>query len=93
MANTKIEMVQIVVQYQIYVILGKDTVTVTMNVKETLCVELKIVNLSSGIAHQTLIAVKRVRQISFDINLFTGLLFCNFLFDITKELTILDGNK
>ena len=74
MANTKIEMVQIVVQYQIYVMLGKDTVTVTMNAKEILCVELKIVNLSSGIAHQTLIAVKRVkflnmeRQIPFDMN-------------------------
>ena len=85
MANTKIEMVQIVVQYQIYVMLGKDTVTVTMNAKEILCVELKIVNPSSGIAHQTLIAVKRVRQIPFDINLFTGLSLCNFLFDITKN--------
>ena len=74
MANTKIEMVQIVVQYQIYVMLGKDTVTVTMNAKEILCVEVKIANLSSGIAHQTLIAVKRVkflnmeRQIPFDMN-------------------------
>ena len=62
MANTKIEMVQIVAQHQIYVKLGKDTVTVTMNAKEILCVELKIVNLSLGIAHQTLIAVKRVRH-------------------------------
>ena len=65
-------MVQNAVQYQIYVKLGKDTVTV--NAQEILYVELLIVYLSLGIAHQTSIAVKRVkilnieRQILFDMN-------------------------
>ena len=67
-------MVQNAVQYQIYVKLGKDTVIVTVNAPEILYVELLIVYLSLGIAHQTLIAVKRVRilnmerQIPFDMN-------------------------
>ena len=68
------EMVQNAVQYQIYVKLGKGTVIVTVNAQEILYVELLIVYLSLGIAHQTLIAVKRVRilnmerQIPFDMN-------------------------
>ena len=73
-ANSLGEMVQNAVQYQIYVKLGKDTVIVTVNAPEILYVELLIVYLSLGIAHQTLIAVKRVRilnmerQIPFDKN-------------------------
>ena len=73
-ANSLGEMVQNAVQYQIYVKLGKDTVIVTVNAPEILYVELLIVYLSLGIAHQTLIAVKRVRilnmerQIPFDMN-------------------------
>ena len=56
------KMVQNAVQHQIPVKLVKETVTVTANAPEILCVELTIVNLSSGIARQTLIAVKRVRH-------------------------------
>ena len=73
-ANSLEEMVQNAVEYQIYVKLGKDTVIVTVNAPEILYVELLIVYLSLGIAHQTLIAVKRVRilnmerQIPFDMN-------------------------
>ena len=73
-ANSLGEMVQNAVQYQIYVKLGKDTVIVTVNAPEILYVELLIVYLSLGIAHQTLIAVKRVRilnmerQIPLDMN-------------------------
>ena len=73
-------MVQNAVQYQIYVKLGKDTVIVTVNAQEILYVELLIVYLSLDIAHQTLIAVKRVRifnierQILFDMNYFVHFL-------------------
>ena len=62
MANFLDKMVQIAVKLQTYVNLGKDTVKVTVNAKEILYVELIIVYLSLGIAHQTLIAVKRVRH-------------------------------
>ena len=62
MANSLDEMVQVAVQQQIHVKLVKETVTVTVNAQEILYVELIIVYLSSSIAHQTLIAVKRVRQ-------------------------------
>ena len=60
-ANSLGEMVQNAVEYQIYVKLGKDTVIVTVNAPEILYVELLIVYLSLGIAHQTLIAVKKAR--------------------------------
>ena len=79
-ANSLGEMVQNAVQYQIYVKLGKGTVIVTVNAQEILYVELLIVYLSLGIAHQTLIAVKRVRifnierQILFDMNYFVHFL-------------------
>ena len=62
MVNSLDEMVQIAVQQQIHVKLGKETVTVTVNVQEILCVERIIVYLSLGIAYQILIAVKRVRH-------------------------------
>ena len=62
MANFLDEMVQVAVQHQIHVKLVKETVTVTVNAQEILYVELIIVYLSLGIAHQTLIAVKRVRH-------------------------------
>ena len=80
MANFLDKMVQIAVKLQTYVNLGKDTVKVTVNAKEILYVELIIVYLSLGIAHQTLIAVKRVRifnlerQILFDMNYFVHFL-------------------
>ena len=67
-------MVQNAVQHQIYVKLGRDNVIVTVNAQEILYVELLIVYLSLGIAHQTSIAVKRVknlnieRQILFSMN-------------------------
>ena len=62
MVNSLGKMVRNAAQLQIPVKLGKETVTVTANAPEILCVELTIVNLSSGIARQTLIAVKRVRH-------------------------------
>ena len=62
MANSLDEMVKVAVQHQIHVKLGKETVTVIVNAQEILCVELIIVYQSSVIAHQTLIAVKRVRH-------------------------------
>ena len=71
MVNSPVEMVQIAVQHQIHVKLGKETVTVTVNAQEILYVELIIVYLSLGIAHQTLIAVKRVKLLNmepFDMN-------------------------
>ena len=73
-------MVQNAVQHQIYVKLGRDNVIVTVNAQEILYVELLIVYLSLDIAHQTLIAVKRVRifnierQILFDMNYFVHFL-------------------
>ena len=76
-ANSLGEMVQNAVQHQIYVKLGKDTVRVTVNAQEILYVELLIVYLSLGIAHQTLIAVKIFnieRQILFDMNYFVHFL-------------------
>ena len=79
-ANSLGEMVQNAVQHQIYVKLGRDNVIVTVNAQEILYVELLIVYLSLDIAHQTLIAVKRVRifnierQILFDMNYFVHFL-------------------
>ena len=52
---------QIAVQHQIHVKLGKETVTMTVNAQEILCVEGITVCLSLGIAYQTLIAVKKVK--------------------------------
>ena len=71
-ANSLKGLVQNAVHQQTDVKLGKETVTVTVNAQEILYVELLIVYLSLGIAHQTSIAAKRVkilhigRQILFE---------------------------
>ena len=89
MANFLDETVQVAVQYQIHVKLVKETVTLTANAPEILCVELTIVNLSSGIARQTLIAAKRVRHFTCGIvvhNFFQNMFKVMQLKEITVSL-------